>query len=134
MESEYYDPKEALRYDNETDGYVTLIWQLIQEIQDANIEIISLRYLLSNYMTDRGKECMRMDILDGLYPFCAIDYDGLDCFARKNNNGVNPFNDRSYWTRLKKAGEGKKIDGHPNIYLPNLKGFKRYVYVEIKEK
>lgn len=107
-------------YKVELDLYRTLIFHLISETKDQNLEIVSLRYLLSNFMTDAGKENMNDDILSGLYP-TGCDQKDFDCFVRQECNGKSPFDDPAYVNKLIKAAHGERVDNHPNIYLPSFR-------------
>lgn len=120
MKEYTYSLEEDNEYDSLISIYVTLIWHLIEEIKEADLEIVSLRYILSECMTEEGRENMRMDIFSSLYPLCT-DQEDFEYFKDHHCDGEDPFNDKSFWRKLRKAAEGEKVGWHPNISTSDLK-------------
>lgn len=99
--------------------YSLLINELICSICEQNLEIISLRYLLSNYMEEPGQVYLRMEITDGLFPWGYSDQ--LEYYIREECGDKNPFEKKRYEALQKKAAHGLPLKYHPNIFTGFLK-------------
>lgn len=99
--------------------YELLIEELISSICEQNLEIISLRHLLSNYMEEPGKGYMRSEIMDGLFPWGYSRQ--LEYYIREECSQRNPFEQKRYTALQKKAAHGMPLKYHPNIYTGFLK-------------
>jgi hypothetical protein len=111
---------ESEETDSQKELYRELIACLIDELKDQNLEIISLRYLLSNYMKHPGEVYMRMEILSGLYPLFT-DGEEFEYYVCHDCHGDNPFDSRDYRRLLRKAADGLTVQFHPQICTDYLK-------------
>lgn len=99
--------------------YQITIDDLIDELKDQNLEIVALRRLLLKYMNTYGKENMRTEIYDALYPqYCRL---GIEAYILNDHDGIDPFEEPGYLRKLHDCARGRRTDGHPNIYSGALK-------------
>ena len=99
--------------------YQITIDDLIDELKDQNLEIVALRRLLLKYMNAYGKENMRIEIYDALYPqYCRL---GIEAYILNDRDGIDPFEEPGYLRKLHDCARGRRTDGNPNIYSGALK-------------
>lgn len=104
-------------YDEHDYDCQSVIDSLIDEIQIRNLEIVALRYLISNYMEEPCKETMRAEIYSSLDPTSTY----FDDYVEKYLNGHDPFDSEDYWKQMKDLARGKITDRHPLVYLSGMK-------------
>lgn len=83
-----------------------LIDELISDIQHLELECISIRYLLSQYMDEEHGELLRCDILENL----ARRHDDKPAYQLYKNliyNGGDPMCFRDYLVKVQNAQRGK---------------------------
>lgn len=83
-----------------------LIDCLVEDIQMLELECISTRYHLSQYMDENEGELLRMDILSHL----AGRYNGepaYDMYTTIMYNGGDPMEFRDYLVKVQKARQGR---------------------------
>lgn len=102
--------------------YTSLIEDMIQETRELELEIVSLRYLLSTCMQGKYKYDLRSEIYTNINPEFR-DNPEYEKYIKTYFHGRDPFNTREYNQRLQKQAQGNLETYrhyHPNICLEGL--------------
>ena len=83
-----------------------LVDKLITDIQFLELECISTRYLLSEYMDEEQGELLRMDILSHLAPRYSGD-PAYEMYKILMYSGGDPMEFRDYHVKVQAACKGK---------------------------
>ena len=83
--------------------YAPLIYSMIQETRELELEIISLRYLLSTCMCDEYRQNLRDEIHTSTLPEFR-DEPAYNQFVKEYLNGKDPFDARAYTRWMRKPG------------------------------
>ncbi len=111
--------------------YAGLIYSMIQETRELELEIVSLRYLLSTCMDENHRRNLRSEIYAGTDPEFRDD-PAYKKYIQEYLDGRDPFETRSYARRLRKQAHGhieEYRQYHPNICLAGLLD-----HLKVKEK
>lgn len=110
-----------------------LIYSMIRETRELELEIVALRYLLSVCMKDRfEKECMRSDILSNTMPEFT-DRPEYEKYVIQYLNGKDLFKTRTFNRRMYKLSHGYIDKYHPNLCLNCLSDHLKAVNGHIEE-
>lgn len=104
------------------EDYTVLVNDMIQEIRELELEIISLRYLLSTCMKGDYKEYLRNEIYTNTDPSFRFEPE-YERYVEKHLHGKDPFDTRSYRRRQTKQAHGyieEYKQYHPNMCLDGL--------------
>lgn len=82
-----------------------LVDKLIADVQFLELECISTRHLLSQYMNEEEGELLRMDILSHLAPRYSGD-SAYELYKTLVYSGGDPMEFRDYLVKVRKACEG----------------------------
>lgn len=109
--------------DDYDEDYTDLICEMILEVQELELEIVSLRYLLSSCMHNSYRESLRDDIFCGTLP--EFDYrKDYQKFLKKHLNNKDPLNSRRFNNRMRRQAHGHiEENRHPLLYLEPLHDF-----------
>lgn len=87
-------------------AFCELIDKLIQQVQHLELECISTRYLLSQYMEEDHGELLRMDIMENLGDRFTDD-PAYELYKQLMYDGGDPMDFHSYHIKRKEASTGK---------------------------
>lgn len=88
-----------------------LIDKLVQQIQHLELECISTRYLLSQYLDEEHGELLRLDIMENLGER-FINNPAYELYKQLLYDGGDPMDFRSYRLKRKEASIGKYPSWH----------------------
>ncbi len=88
-----------------------LVDNLVKDIQHLELECISTRYLLSQYMDEEQGEFLRMDILENLGRRFHDD-PAYTLYRNLLYDGGDPMEFRDYLVKVREAGKGNRPCWH----------------------
>lgn len=110
-----------------------LIYSMIREARESELEIVALRYLLSVCMKDEfEKECMRSDILSNTTPEFT-DSPEYEKYVIQYLGGKDPFKTRTFSRRMYRLAHGYIDKYHPAVCLGGLSDYLKTVNGHIEE-
>lgn len=110
-----------------------LIYSMIRETRELELEIVALRYLLSSCMRNESeKEYMRSDILSNTSPEFT-DRPEYEKYVIQYLDGKDPFETRAFSKRMYRVAHGYIDKYHPDIYPGGLQDYLRIVNGHIED-
>lgn len=129
-----WDYQDWLHYDAfSVEDANDLIYSMICETRELELEIVALRYLLSSCIKDEfEKECMRGDILSNTSPEFT-DRPEYEKYVIQYLDGKDPFETRTFSRRMYRVAHGYIDKYHPGLYPGGLTDYLRIVNGHIED-